>query len=148
VQTPHHWTNGLGFRHLIEDGLTILNGRPIGADRRAYVVQDLSEFMLQAKRGAALVRGDKLSVATDDKNAFESFSILDRYWDRSHEDQWNDLLAKAGEAFNELRKGRNAPLNEEQRTAAENLLQRVLAALNREPKPGVPYGPEELRVGG
>src|SRR5665213_2097026 len=130
-------TNGLGFRHLIEDGLAILNGRPISADRRDYVVQDLSQLVLQAKRGSELVRSNALSVATDDRSAFESYSILDRYWDRSHEEQWNQVLAKAGEAFDRLRKGTAANLSEDQRNAAANLLEKVLSGLTREPKPGV-----------
>jgi hypothetical protein len=141
-------TNGLGFRHLIEDGLAILNGTPLGADRRAYVLQDLSQLVLQAKRGSDLVRSNALSVATDDRNAFESYSILDRYWDRSHEEQWIQILATAGEAFDQLRKGAAANLTEAQRTAAANLLKKVLSGLIREPKPGVPSQPEELRVGG
>ncbi len=142
-----HWTPGLGFRHLIEDGLTILSDRPINADRRAYVVQDLSELVLQAKRGADLVQNNALTATTADRNAFDSFSTLDRFLDRTHEDQWNNLLAKAGEAFAELRKGTRANLNEDQRAAAAKLLKIVLSGLTRESKPGVPYGPEELRIG-
>lgn len=148
MSSQPHWTHGLGFRHLIEDGLTILSGHPINPDRRAYVVQDLSELVLQAKRGADMVRSNALTVTTADRNAFDSFSILDRFWDRTHEDQWNNLLAKAGEAFDELRKGGRANLNDDQRAAAANLLQHVLSGLTRESKPGVPYGPAELRIGG
>jgi hypothetical protein len=140
-------TNGLGFRHLIEDGLAILNERPISADRRDYVVRDLSQLVLQAKRGSELVRSNALSVATDDRNAFDSYSILDRYWDRSHEEQWNQVLAKAGEAFDQLQKGATANLSSDQRNAAANLLEKVLSGLIREPKPGVPSLPEELRIG-
>jgi hypothetical protein len=140
-------TNGLGFRHLIEDGLAILDGRPINPDRRAYVVKDLSQLVLQAKRGSDLVRSNALSVASDDRNAFESYSILDRYWDRSREEQWTQVLAKAGEAFDCLQKGVVRDLREDQRNAAANLLRTVLSGLIKEPKPGVSSQPEELRIG-
>lgn len=143
-----NWTNGLGFRHLIEDGLAILTGRTMTPDRREYVVADLSELVLQAKRGADLVRGDALSVNIADKNAFESFSLLGRYLDHPHEEHWNQMLGKAEEAFNELRKGAAANLDDDQRAAAADLLRRVLSRLIREPKPGVPSTPEEFRIGG
>jgi hypothetical protein len=78
----------------------------------------------------------------------KSYSILDRYWDRSLEEQWIQVLEKAGEAFEQLRKDAAANLSEDQRSAAATLLEKVLSGLIREPKPGVPSQPEELRIGG
>jgi hypothetical protein len=56
MPTKMNWTNSLGFRHLIEDGITILQNRAIERDRRKHVLDDLSEMMIQAKRGSDLVR--------------------------------------------------------------------------------------------
>lgn len=146
MATSPQWTNGLGFRQLIEDGLAILNGAPLGPDRQTYVLQDISEFVLQAKRGSDLVQNSALFVTSDDRAAYESFSLLDRYLGQTQSETWNNVLEQARLAFSEL--GKDKPqLREEQRAAAVSLLKRILAGLIREPKPGIPTQPEEFRIG-
>jgi hypothetical protein len=139
------WTNGLGFRQLIEDGLVILGGRPITPDRREYVLDDLSELVLHAKRGSDLVRNNALFVASADRTAVESFSLLDQFLDQAESEHWKSVFEQAEEALNRLREGRK--VNDAQRDAATKLLQRILSGLIREPKPGIPGQPEELRIG-
>jgi hypothetical protein len=139
------WINGLGFRQLIEDGLVILRGRPISPERRQYVLDDLSELVLHASRGSDLVRNNALFVASADRTAVESFSLLDQFLDQAESEHWKNVFEQAEEALNRLRKGE--PLEESQRDAAITLLQRILSGLIREPKPGIPSQPEELRIG-
>ncbi|MGZ3308581.1 MAG: hypothetical protein ACXU8R_08695 [Xanthobacteraceae bacterium] len=141
-----NWINGLGFRHLIEDGVAILQGRPIGPDRRRYVLDDLSELVLRAKRGSDLVRSNALFVASADRSAVESFSVIDRFLDEAESDHWKAVLEQAEEALKRLRTG-GIP-QDQSREAAIILLQRILSGLTREPKPGVPSQPEEIRIGG
>lgn len=141
------WTNGLGFRHLIEDGLAILRGETIRPDRRAYVLGDLSDLVLQAKRGSDIIRSSSLFVSPADRSAYESFSLLDRYLNEAENERWNDVLERTQEALNELRK-QNPRLGDDQRNAAMCLFERILSGLNREPKPGISAQPEDLRIGG
>jgi hypothetical protein len=140
------WTSGLGFRQLIEDGLIILAGRPIDRDRRKYVLEDLADLVLHAKRGSDLVRNHALFVASADRNAYDSFSLLDRFLDQAESEYWKGILEQSEQALNELQA--NKPLRDQQREAAVGLLQRILSGLIREPKPGIPNQPEELRIDG
>jgi hypothetical protein len=137
------WTNGLGFRHLIEDGLAILEDRCLTPERRNYVLTDLSELLLSAKRGSDLVRNQTLFVASADHNAVESFSVFDRFLDEAESDYWQSVLSQSEEALNAL-KTSQAP-KEQAREAAIDLLRKILAGLVKEPKPGIPSQPEEIR---
>jgi hypothetical protein len=74
-----NWTSGLGFRHLMEDGIAILQNQPVGPDRRKYVLDDLSELIGRANRGSDLFRNHALFVASGDRGAVESFSLFDRF---------------------------------------------------------------------
>jgi hypothetical protein len=145
MPTKTNWTNGVGFRHLIEDGVAILQNRPIGAERRKYVLDDLSELMVRAKRGSDLVRNNALFVASSDRSAVESFSVVDRFLEGAENDYWKSVLAQAEEALQQLRSGDIPHANA--REAAIGLLQKILTGLTREPKPGVLDQPEELRIG-
>ncbi len=145
MPTQTNWTNGLGFRHLIEDGIAILRDRPVEADRRKYVLDDLSELMVRAKRGSDLVRDHVLFVASADRSAVESFSVVDRFLEDAESDYWKSILAQSEEALQQLRSG-DVP-RAEAREAAIGLLQKILSGLRREPKPGVSVQPEELRIG-
>jgi len=44
----------VGLKHVIEDGLAIIEGRPLGEARRNFVVHDLSELIDRAIRGSQI----------------------------------------------------------------------------------------------
>lgn len=140
------WTNGVGFRHLIEDGIAILQDAPIAPDRRAYVLDDLFNFVLRAKRGSDLVRSNALFAASAERSAVESFSVLDHFLDDTESESWKTAFEKAEDALTQLKSGSEP--KEESRLAAILLLQKVLSGLTRESKPGISNQPEELRIGG
>jgi hypothetical protein len=144
---PAHpdWTNGVGFRHLIEDGVAILQNRPVDPNRRQYVLGDLSDLVLRARRGSDLVRNNALFVASGDSTAVESFSMLDRFLDEAESDHWKAILEQTQEALAQLQGGNLPP--DQLRDAAVKLLGRILSGLTREPKPGIPSQPEEIRIG-
>ena len=146
MPTQANWINGLGFRHLIEDGVAILQNQPVNPDRRKYVLEDLSDLVVRARQGSDLVRNNALFVASADRSAVESFTILDRFLGEASRDQWKGVLQQTEEALDRLRSG--ASPQDNQREAAIGLLKRILSGLLREPKPGVPTQPEELRIGG
>jgi hypothetical protein len=139
------WTSGLGFRHLIEDAVAILQDRPVESDRRKYVLDDISELIDKANRGSDLFRSNALFVASADRSAVESFSLVDRFLGGAESDYWKSVLAQARGALHQLRSGSTPAL--EEREAAIELLKKILAALAREPKPGVATKPEEIRIG-
>ena len=45
----------VGFRHVIEDALSVLSKHDIDPDRRSYVLEDLANLLRDASRGADLV---------------------------------------------------------------------------------------------
>ena len=143
-----NWANSLGFRHVIEDGLAILSGAEIQPDRRAYVLRDLAQLLVEAKRGSDLVQQSAFFVASADHSAFESYSLLDHYLGRTHdENQWTEMLRAAEVTLEELRK--EAPkLNEADKSTAENLLGELLARLMQEPNSGIASEPENIAIGG
>jgi hypothetical protein len=138
-------TNGLGFRHLIEDGVAILQNRPLDPNRRQYVLEDLSGLLMRARRGSDLVRNNALFVASADRTAVESFSVLDRFLDEAESDNWKPILEQTQEALTQLQDG-NVP-QDQLRDAAIKLFGRILSGLTREPRPGIPSQPEEIRIG-
>ncbi len=140
------WTNGLGFRQLIEDGLAILrNEHALTPGRREYVLSDLSELVFQAKRGSDLMQNRAFSVTSTQRREYESLSVLDRFLNGTENDHSQIMLQKTEQALNELRSA--APVSDEHRDAAVQLFQKILAGLIREPKLGIPNQPQELRVG-
>jgi hypothetical protein len=92
-------------RHLIEDGIAVLQNFPIGTDRRVYVLNDLFDLVLRAKRGSELVRNNALFVASADRSAVESFSVLDRFLDDAESDRWKITFERAEEALDQLKNG-------------------------------------------
>jgi hypothetical protein len=139
-------TDGLGFRQLIEDGPTILYERAIDPKRRRFVLDDLSKLLLQVKQGSELVRNNALFVATADRSVYDSFSLFDRFLEGAESERWNSVLDQAEGAVIELRANKHPDMAK--REAAIELLQRILSGLIREPKPGIPNHPEELRIDG
>jgi hypothetical protein len=139
------WTGGLGFRHLIEDGVAILQDQPVAAARRRYVLDELLELIGRANRGSDLFRTNALFVASAERGAVESFSLVDRFLGGAESDHWKSILTQAEEAFDRLRNERVPAVQE--REAAIELLKKILSGLIREPKTGVPNRPEEIRIG-
>ncbi len=144
---PATWASSLGFRHVIEDALAILAGQTINPDRRAYVLRDFSNLLIEAKRGSDLVQQDTLFVTSADRSAYESYSFFDRYLGQKHDDHWTEKLKIAEAVFEEL--GKDVPILEERdRLAATSLLFEVLTVLRNEPNSGIPQEPEDIRIGG
>ncbi len=140
------WTNSLGFRQLIEDGLAIIRNEPMGSQRRALVLNDLSDLIFKAKQGSDLVRNSVLSVTPAQRSAYESFTLLDRFLNQAESEHWNMILDQSEKALFELRKT-TPQLTEQQRDSATALLTKILSGLNRQPWPGIPMEPEESWVG-
>lgn len=146
MATEAHWTSGVGFRHLIEDGLAILSDAPLNPRRRAYVLEDLSALLAEAKQGSDLVQSNALFATSEEQKAYESFSLLDRYLNQFTEVQWKEILPSAEAAFAELQK-ENPMISEGDRIAATSLLNEILAGLTRGPKSGIPEQPQEIQMG-
>jgi len=69
----------VGLKHVIEDGLAILAGHPLNDKRREFVIRDLRDLLHQAIRGSHIASQSTLFLGESDREAFGSFTLIDRY---------------------------------------------------------------------
>ena len=131
----------VAFRHLVEDGLSILAAKPIEPARRQYVLEGLRDLIEQASKGSELVRQRSLVVSSDDRSAYESFSFIERHLSHHYDDK---LIQGARDAFKRL--SQNADLTPDTRDAASVVLEKLLSSISREGNTGIPHEPEEIKL--
>ena len=136
----------IGFRHVIEDGLSVLQNDDLEPGRRAYVLEDLTTLLRGAIKGCSLASQVSLFVRSDDRNAFEIFSLLDRYLGHGYDPDWRDKLPLAEKAFTQLQE--NSDVSSDARSAAIALLTELLSSVKRRNSIGIPEQPEEIRIFG
>ena len=126
----------VAFRHVIEDGLSILSAKQLEPVRRKYVLEDLASLMKEADRGFELAKRNHLLVSSGDRSAYESFSFLDRYLSNRYDDQLRNALQKAQAAFDQLCKNHQVP--QETQDVTVRLLEELLSSIKREGSTGIP----------
>jgi len=129
----------VGFRHVVEDGLTLLKERRLPPARREYVLDELVRLLSDAARGKEIMAEQTLFVGARDRNAYESYSLLDRYL---RDESWKSRLEASQGALRRLAEGASA--SGEERSAAMDLLEELLASLERDASSGLPLMPEDL----
>ncbi len=134
----------VGFRHVIEDALSVLSKHDIDPDRRSYVLEDLANLLRDASRGADLVNRRLLFVKSDERNAFDTFSLLDRYLGYGIDSNWREKPPDARMAFTQLQKNMEVP--EKARATAMALLRDLLTTLERQSGMSIPKHPEEIGI--
>lgn len=134
----------VGFRHVIEDGLTVLSNRHLNPERRKFVIEDLMSLLRQAAKGSDLANKSLLFVKSEERSAFEAFSLLNRYLEHGYDPGWRDKLPAAEEAFTQLKN--NADVSPDVRAAATTLLSELLTRIKRQGGMGIPGQPEDIRI--
>ena len=82
-------TIGIGFRHLIEDGLSIVSGcNTVISKRRTYVLGDLTDLFTKAAKGADLKKESSLFVDHAKMQAVKEFMFLRRYIDNENNNEF------------------------------------------------------------
>src|SRR3569832_1513261 len=72
----------LGILHILEDALSVLQGRPIDADRRQYVLKEARELVDSARERAEDVLSASGHVVDPKKwRNMQSYTLLSRYID-------------------------------------------------------------------
>ncbi len=121
-------SRNLGLRHILRNGLALLDGRETAQDR-SRVLGGLLEIVTDADRGSEALQEHSLTFALAERSAYERYSLFVRYLD----DTVEDLPGRLSEAKSVL-------LSFERREAVaadrvglvEDLLGRLLRALERE----------------
>ncbi len=133
----------IAFRHMVEDGLTVLSEKQIEPSRRQFVLKGLRELMQEATRGSELVNKQNLLVSSVDRNAYESYSFIERHL-RNH---FNEETIKVALGALEVLSA-NSVVSDEARTATVGLLEELLASVSRDGNISIQVEPEEIRFAG
>lgn len=112
----------VGFRHVVEDGLAILEGRQVPAARQQFVLEDLARIAQEAGQVSA---APSASLFRADREAHLLFSLLIRSAPPGV--AMAEWLNRASRAFQGLI-GQGA-VSQEERDAARLFLQEVLGSI-------------------
>lgn len=131
---------GVGFRHVVEEGLSLLKGRDLPPERRDYVLERLGALLKGAVAGSQIVDREALFIGSRERDAYESFSLLERHL--QHRQDWRQMLQSAEDALNALQRA-HRPSEDVNSTAVE-LLEELRQSLRREGVGGIRSLPEEI----
>ena len=134
--------SGVGLRHVVEDGLSLLRGQQLPGERGEYVLERLSRLIHEAVVGSKIVEQEALFVGSKDRDAYESFSLFERHL--RHHEGWRELLKGTERALDEL-KATGRP-SEEVRPVAVEMLQEMQESLRRQGAGGIRSLPEEIEL--
>ena len=121
----------VGLKHVIEDGLAIIEGRPVSDSRKGFVLEDLRALLNKAIRGSEIASKPTLFLGEDDRQAFGSFALIDRYLGGGAAPTWVHQAPDALRVFERVQKA-EAP-NEHEKKAALEILNALLCQISAEP---------------
>jgi hypothetical protein len=121
----------VGLKHVIEDGVAVLSGQELAADRRDFVMRDLQTLLNQAIRGSCIASKATLFLGEDDKQAFGSFALIDRYLGAGQVGTWLNRAPNALKVIEQIQ--RSQVPDEAQKTIALEILTALLTQIITEP---------------
>jgi hypothetical protein len=122
--------SSVGLRHVIEDGVALLNQDQLGEARRKIVLKGLMDIFAGASRGSDVMQVQSLFARVSDKPAVEAFSLLFRYLNPEYR---GDLPRRIEETLDVLKAiSDNQQVDAPRLTHARQLLVSLLDAMRRE----------------
>jgi hypothetical protein len=119
----------LGLKHLLRNGVRILDRDDLAQERRAEVLEDLLSIVSDAESGSEALSARNLTFALQNAQAFEKFSLFFRYLNDSREDL-AATLKSAKTILEDLRSG--GAVAAARKSLLKDLLSDLLEALKRE----------------
>lgn len=123
-------TGSVALRHIVEDAIAILEAKHLPEERKQYVLSELIQLTEGASRGSTLLRDGTLFVTQDDRAAYESYSLLDRYLNHSLNQQWREGLQTTLNSLSMILSGQAPPT--EAIYPVLDLFRQLLRGLERE----------------
>ena len=120
----------LGLRHVLEGGLAVIRNEQLDDGRRRVILDRLIDILSEAERGSQAVQARNLLFATEQRSAFERFSLFFRYLNAPFGTTLPNRLSDARDVFGELR-DRGASDNVRLQRAGE-LIEALLGAIKRD----------------
>ena len=137
-------TSDLALRHILESGLKVVRDEPVDESRRTNVLRALVQIFTEASRGSEAVNSRNMLIAVEEPPAFERFALFFRYLNRTF---GADLPARLAEATGVLTAiEQKAQLNAAAKGRVAELIQNMLAAINRESRLSQLNSPKEVRL--
>jgi hypothetical protein len=120
----------VGLKHVIEDGVAIIEGRAISESRKGFVLEDLRALLNKAIRGSVIASQPTLFLGEDDRQAFGSYALIDRYLGGGAAPSWLNQAPDALRVFESVQQA-EVP-NERERRAALEILNALLCQISAE----------------
>ena len=134
---------GIGFRHMLEDGLAIVRGlAELPDERRRYVVRVLADLFDEAHEGSDVFERDEYFFDPSESTAVRSFALIERHLSRDERPELSLNLATVSQVLRAIHAG-EAALPDHCRVA-EDVLHEILAKVSLSGGVGLPEEPEDL----
>ena len=121
----------VGFRHVLEDGLAILQGRQLSEERTLFVLRDLARIASDTRDASAFFRPQGQLFSASSQEAHQLLSLLAK---RSAPQgiAWRDWLETSASVFQRLVDAH--PVTNEQKKAATQFLEELLGCVRALPR--------------
>lgn len=136
------YSTGIGFRHILEDGLAVLAEKPSFDDqRRDYVLKDLAALFDDARKGSELYERDVYIFDPKTSAVVRSCAFIERHLSREQTQLTGDL-AIVSAVLQAIVAEKS--IKESDRDVARSVLQEILENLELSGGVGLPEEPENL----
>ena len=136
-------STGIGFRHILEDGVAILAERPSFDDeRRDYVLKDLAALFDNAREGSELYKRDEYVFDPKVSGAVRSCAFIERHLTSREQPALTGDLAIVSDVLRAIVGHRT--VKQSDRDVATEILQEILENLELSGGLGLPEEPEDL----
>ena len=134
---------GIGFRHMLQDGLAIVRDQAsFPTERRRYVLSDLADLFEDAQKGSDVFQREEYYFDPLESIAVRSFAFIERHLSFHERPTLSGDLATVCRVLRAINAGESAQPSD--RKIAESVLQEVLAKVNLSGGVGLPEEPEDL----
>jgi hypothetical protein len=86
--------NTIGFRHIVEGTLKIIEGNSLQAARREYILAAMMRFLDEAEKGSSFDHDRAWVISPSDSDALDSYSFVESYLADSNDLDESLLAAK------------------------------------------------------
>lgn len=133
----------IGFRHILEDALSIVRKRDgISAERKQYVLADLANLFDQARHGSEVVERLNFYFDPAESTAVQSFVLIEHHLPESEGSTLTGNLATVSKTLNAIITEQD--VEAEDRDTAEKILVKMLTNVRLSGGVGLPQEPESL----
>ena len=135
--------SGIGFRHMLEDGLAIvISDAELPSDRRQYVLHDLAGLFDEARKGSDVSRREDYYFDPTESTALRSFVFVERHLSQEGLGSLSPNLATACKVLRAIMD--DTAVEQADRQIAGEILRDMLTSVELRGGIGLPEEPQHL----